>query len=137
MGYMASHNRTRKVRGSARDQLCGCGKSAAEWALKHDAPGVVTDTNGKTFSDNPDDYAAMCFRCHRLYDKSAITTCPKGHAYSGDNLIWDAGKRKCRACVYARNAARRRANPPTPEQHARRMEQQRERRRRAREEGTA
>lgn len=31
------------------------------------------------------------------------THCPKGHSYSGNNLYYDQGKRKCRECVRARN----------------------------------
>ena len=33
------------------------------------------------------------------------THCPKGHPYSGANLYYDQGKRKCRECVRARNRA--------------------------------
>jgi len=33
---------------------------------------------------------------------AAKTKCPKGHPYSGDNLFFDDGYRKCRACVRAR-----------------------------------
>jgi hypothetical protein len=40
---------------------------------------------------------------------SRKTHCPQGHPYSGDNLLMDQGKRKCRTCVYARNRARSRA----------------------------
>jgi hypothetical protein len=40
------------------------------------------------------------------------THCPKGHPYSGENLFYDQGKRKCRECVRLKNRladARRRA----------------------------
>jgi len=40
------------------------------------------------------------------------THCPQGHPYSGENLFYDQGKRKCRTCVRQRNRladARRRA----------------------------
>lgn len=30
------------------------------------------------------------------------THCPQGHPYSGDNLFYDAGARKCRTCARAR-----------------------------------
>lgn len=43
---------------------------------------------------------------------SRKTHYPKGHPYSGENLFYDQGKRKCRECVRAknrRNDARRRA----------------------------
>lgn len=44
--------------------------------------------------------------------KNALKThCPQGHAYEGDNIIWDKGRngkigRKCRTCHYARTKAR-------------------------------
>ena len=31
------------------------------------------------------------------------THCPQGHPYSGDNLFFDQGKRKCRECVRLKN----------------------------------
>ena len=33
------------------------------------------------------------------------THCPQGHPYSGDNLFYDQGKRRCRICVRAKNRA--------------------------------
>lgn len=128
---MSAHNRTRRVRGKAAAQSCtGCGGPAKEWALRHDAAALVTDEEGRSYSDDPYDYSAMCFRCHRLMDKASITHCPQGHEYEGDNLLLDGGKRKCRECVYARNSARRKRVPMTPEQKARKIELQRLRRRR-------
>lgn len=43
------------------------------------------------------------------------THCPRGHPYSGANLFYDQGKRRCRECVRAKNRrahARRRASRP-------------------------
>ena len=34
------------------------------------------------------------------------THCPHGHPYEGDNLFYDNGGRKCRACVNGRNRRR-------------------------------
>lgn len=127
MSYMAMHNRLRQWRGSARDYSCPCGKRAQEWAYQGSRHERV-DPEGRRYSVNPDDYAPMCHRCHRLLDKAAITHCPQGHEYAGDNILMDAGKRKCRTCVYERNRRR----PLTAEQKARRIELQRERRARAR-----
>lgn len=36
----------------------------------------------------------------------SITHCPKGHAYTSDNIYWDGGYRKCKACALARAKAR-------------------------------
>lgn len=123
MSYMSAHNRTREVRGKASLYLCPCGTTAQEWAYQGSANERV-DGHGRRYSNNPADYSPMCFRCHRLLDKAAITHCPQGHEYAGENVLLDAGKRKCRTCVYARNRKRR----LTPEQRARKSELQRARR---------
>lgn len=36
------------------------------------------------------------------------THCPKGHAYEGDNILWDEGRRRCRTCERARWTAKNR-----------------------------
>ena len=123
--YSGAHANVTLHRGRATEYECLCGAQAKEWALRHGAPGIRPNSGGQEFSTEPNDYAPMCFRCHRLYDKARITHCPQGHPYSGDNLIYDAGKRKCKTCVYARNRARR----VSPEQKARKIELQRTRRR--------
>lgn len=43
---------------------------------------------------------------HGTNHQVAKTHCPSGHPYSGENLLWDNGARKCRACVYERNRRR-------------------------------
>ena len=130
MSYMGTHNRVRRIRGSARNYPCSaCDEQAQEWAYNNSSPNEEIDSHGRRYSRDANDYDPMCYRCHRLRDKAAITHCPRGHAYEGDNLIIDAGKRKCRTCVYARNRGRK----LTPEQRARATELQRERRRQQRE----
>lgn len=128
--YSSVHVTLTHVRGRAAEYTCECGKQAAEWAYTHDdpCPNEMVDDRGMKFSTDLDRYKPMCLRCHRLYDKSTITHCPHGHPYAGENLIMDAGKRKCRTCVYERNAKRRKENPLTPEQKARKLELQRIRR---------
>lgn len=129
--YSGAHRNTSIVRGVATGYVCECGNQAAEWAYDHEnpCPDERTGERGQKFSVDPYRYKPMCRRCHRLFDKSAITHCPNGHPYSGDNLIVEDGKRKCRSCVYARNAARRKKFPMTPEQRERKLELQRKRRR--------
>lgn len=38
--------------------------------------------------------------------QAAKTQCPKGHPYSGDNLLMDGGSRKCRTCRRQRDKDR-------------------------------
>ncbi len=127
--YSGAHRNTALVRGKATGFAChSCGGSAHEWALIHGAPGTRHDRCGLAFSTSPADYMPMCRRCHRVYDKSHITHCPKGHAYEGENVLMDGGKRKCRTCVYERNRRRNREHCLTPERRSRKSELQRRRR---------
>jgi hypothetical protein len=127
--YMAAHDKTRRVRGRAAEQICAHrGGKAREWAYSHEDPEEFADSHGRRFSAHPDQYVALCKHCHQVFDKALITRCPKGHPYEGANLLIDAGKRKCRTCVYARNRQRK----PTAAQKARRIELQRIRRAKAR-----
>lgn len=107
--YSGAHANVTLHRGKAATYTCPCGSRAHEWALRHDAKAIRRNSAGQTFSADPDDYTPMCHGCHRRYDKLHITHCPHGHPYEGDNLMYDAGKRKCKTCVYARNRARMRA----------------------------
>lgn len=133
--YSGAHRNVVLKRGFATEHECiRCSGQAAEWAyLHHDPCPHEIVHRGMRCSPDPMRYAPMCRGCHRRYDKQGITHCPAGHEYAEANLILDRGKRKCRACVYARNTARRRRNPMTPEQKQRKLELQRIRRARARE----
>lgn len=130
MGYMSAHNRVRRINGKAVEYRCEhCDMPALEWALDHGMPNLVTESDrfGR-YSNNPDDYIPLCKPCHNNFDKAPITHCPKGHPYSGDNLIIDTRKRKCRTCVYARNRERQQRTEITQEQRNRKNELQRIRR---------
>lgn len=128
MSYVATHNKIRKVRGRANEYTCPCGKQAESWAYNNASDQELVDDLGRRYSRNLDDYAAMCNSCHQALDKALITHCPQKHEYTAENTIIDAGKRKCRTCVYARNRGR----TLTPEQRKRKTILQRERRRLAR-----
>jgi hypothetical protein len=131
VGYIAAHAYVRRVRGNATTHSCvDCQGTAEQWSYNWSdpCPEQLTDERGMEYSLDPGRYQPRCASCHMRFDKSRITKCPRGHPYAGDNLLIDAGKRKCRTCVYARNQARQRDNPPTPEQRARKAELQRQRR---------
>lgn len=55
--YNRRHYRVAKARGKASAHTCPCGAPAAEWAQLHDKDG-----------EDPDDYEAMCRKCHQRYD---------------------------------------------------------------------
>jgi hypothetical protein len=60
--YSRRHHWVRGIRGPAKDQQCeNCGARAYEWST----------IAGRTGTDDPADYWALCRSCHRLYDGSA------------------------------------------------------------------
>lgn len=134
--YIGAHMRVWRAKGKASKQACPCGQPAKEWAYTHDnpCPNEMVSPLGQKYSADIERYIAMCFRCHRLYDKAEITHCPQGHEYTEENTLVDGGGRKCKTCVYQRNQAWRANNPMTKERHERRMQLQRERRAKARKE---
>jgi len=56
---LAHYHGVRKVRGSASVYTCKCGSPAQEWATIHGRSG-----------DKPEDYVALCKRCHAVYDRA-------------------------------------------------------------------
>lgn len=70
-GYFGCHIRVRKARGRASDQTCSCGRKARHWAHTHG-----------TDPADPQNYVAMCQKCHWSYDnvaaKSKETLGPEG-----------------------------------------------------------
>lgn len=74
VGYRMAHIRLTNTRGKAYEHWCvdGCGRTASEWSLSHDAETVlystVKNSMGKAYSLNAQDYDARCRPCHRLYD---------------------------------------------------------------------
>lgn len=69
--YKRMHARLRKLRGPARDYDCiDCGQTAAEWSLSADSSLYGIESR-KTFpySQNVEDYAPRCTKCHGIYDK--------------------------------------------------------------------
>lgn len=68
--FGAAHDRVRAVRGRAAEHACiGCGETAKDWALSRDAEATRVAPNGRRYSLDVEDYAAMCRTCHVRYDK--------------------------------------------------------------------
>ena len=86
-GYWGAHRRVRRARGPAKYQTCvTCGKDAQHWAHIHD-----------TDPASPQNYQAMCARCHTAYDqtiaKSLATKGPDGLRAQALKA-WDTKRRK-------------------------------------------
>jgi hypothetical protein len=90
--YLRAHRVLRETLGPASAHTCHCGSQARDWAYKEPAG----------YSHNPEDYTAMCRRCHIELDKVNAnkwkTHCKRGHAFTPENTYTYQGKRQCRAC---------------------------------------
>ena len=67
----AVHTRLYKSRGYAREHSCiGCGRQALDWAYQYTAGAKeLVSTTGRRYSNDLDDYAPMCRRCHSRFDR--------------------------------------------------------------------
>lgn len=68
MSYESVHQKMRKQKGLASDQTCPCGKPARDWAYQHTALIELISPLGQPYSEDPEDYLAMCRKCHREFD---------------------------------------------------------------------
>ena len=66
--YRAIHLRLISRRGSPKLQTCPCGKPAEQWAYQHTGD-PRTDSQGRVYSINLEDYSAMCRSCHNKLDQ--------------------------------------------------------------------
>lgn len=67
--YNAAHTRIYVTRGRASEHPCvDCDQQAKDWSYLGDCNRERTDSKGRTYSPNPDMYAARCRKCHRSYD---------------------------------------------------------------------
>lgn len=105
--YSGVHAALRRTRGKASEYWCdSCDKRATQWAYiydEHDEHHRQED--GRTFSLDLSRYLPMCHACHRAYDARRITHCPRGHAYTADNLMPTRSSRVCRERVCATSRA--------------------------------
>jgi hypothetical protein len=105
-GYMASHGRVYRDRGTADFCSFGNHEGPYEWA--------------NLLRNHPDtaDYAAMCIPCHRAFDgakaKCFDYVCSRGHSFERDGYyskITPKGEvRQCKQCAKDRAKERRDAN---------------------------
>ena len=68
VGYHALHEWISRHNGKAAQFKCGCGKQADGWA----------NLSGE-YKRDLDDFEAMCFKCHRIYDRDNIWGAIKEH----------------------------------------------------------
>lgn len=67
--YQRVHRAVGAAKGDAKRQSCiSCGGPAFEWAYQHTAVNPLIDGNGFVYSEDLEDYAPMCRRCHRTLD---------------------------------------------------------------------
>lgn len=69
-GTQAVHSRLYRRYGMARDFQCvECGGAALDWAYQYSSSDEQIDQHGQKWSENLDDYAPMCRRCHINFDR--------------------------------------------------------------------
>jgi hypothetical protein len=62
------HSGLHWARGKASEHECACGKLAKNWAYLYTSKNELVAEDGSQYSENFDDYAPMCWSCHRKYD---------------------------------------------------------------------
>ena len=73
IAYRTMHEfRLKTMRGKASEYTCKCGKPAKQWAYQHTGE-TLYSPEGRAYSENLDDYEAMCISCHIKLD---ITSTP-------------------------------------------------------------
>jgi len=77
--YIAAHMRVRRLRGSASEYICPCGRPAVHWAFQWRItlqdrwmidPGSTSRGGLSLYSLTESDYEAMCGRCASWYDRA-------------------------------------------------------------------
>lgn len=66
--YQRAHTNLKRVRGKASEHTCPCGKPARDWAYQFTGETIREADGSRPYSNNPDDYVAMCRSCHIQFD---------------------------------------------------------------------
>jgi hypothetical protein len=67
--YKLAHARVRSRYGAARNWFCVfCALRADDCALSWDATDIQSDSDGRAYSLDPDQYVSLCRTCHKAYD---------------------------------------------------------------------
>lgn len=66
--YQRAHTNLKRVRGKASEHTCPCGKPARDWAYQFTGETIREADGSRPYSNNPDDYEAMCRSCHIQFD---------------------------------------------------------------------
>jgi len=68
-GYGTTHDRVRRDRGPARDQVCiDCGNPAHHWSYDHEDPDEQMSRFGRSYSLDNAHYWPRCRSCHTHFD---------------------------------------------------------------------
>lgn len=68
--YRTIHEyRIPKQRGKAATHVCPCGNVAEHWAYRYGSALEEVDGQGRVFSQDPNDYDALCRKCHVARDR--------------------------------------------------------------------
>lgn len=97
----AVHSRLYRARGPAKAQPCAvCGGTARDWAYLYTAGDAeIVQPGGSRYSDDLDDYAPMCRRCHRRFDATNDPERATGRGVSRNAKMY-----RCGGCPTTANA---------------------------------
>lgn len=98
--YRAVHKRLTRYRGPARNYQCvDCQGPAQHWSYDGGSALERLSDDGAPYTPELDCYSPRCNSCHKLRDAPGAPNCPRGHPFSGSNLIIRKdGSRCCRTC---------------------------------------
>jgi hypothetical protein len=66
--YQRAHAEVKRLRGQASEHTCPCGQPASDWAYQFTGETLRAPDGSHPYSLNPNDYTAMCRRCHIRFD---------------------------------------------------------------------
>lgn len=71
VGYVAAHDRVRRLHGSAKGYACvDCGGPARQWSYDHTDPNERLHKGKYAYSPDPARYVPRCVPCHKVFDLS-------------------------------------------------------------------
>jgi len=102
--YRKIHKTLRVTRGAASQHTCPCGKRALDWAYQFTAGDqeLRLPDGSHPHSANPDDYVAMCRRCHMSFDLEHDPAMADQFRLRGMNASTKTNtmRRRCLECGY-------------------------------------
>ena len=92
--YRNVHRHLRAQRGPASDHTCPCDEPAVEWAYQFTGEELRDSKGRRPHSISPDDYEAMCRKCHEAFDREHDPEMAEFKNFGGEGAGAEAVKEK-------------------------------------------